>query len=129
DLLGAVRMSIEAGLPDQQAELAAESPLGVRELLANRSRALGACGDRHRRTDARRGAELSENRSQRVRPFAGGRAGFRACDRWGHDVPPVFGRLPEMTEPRPDLPLAAARAEGAEPLDLRTLGGRIDSQD
>src|SRR5690606_37969071 len=85
DLLGAVRVSVETWLTDQELDAAAE--LGGCRLdrsahaVELRARALGSS-----LSDAGRRAVLAEHAEQGRAPFARGHAGFGAADRAFHDV-------------------------------------------
>ena len=79
DLLGAVRMAVEAGLADQELDPPPELQRDALDLAAQRVEA------RRRlprlRRDAGRRAVFAEVRAQRVAPFPCRRAGFGGLDR------------------------------------------------
>lgn len=88
DLLGAVGVSVEARLADQEAELAAHFVTGAADLLADlghRRALLGGDRDRRRR-DARGGAELAEHLAQGRGPLAGRDPGAGAFEGGLHEV-------------------------------------------
>src|SRR5215831_9540400 len=121
DLLGAVRVPVEARLAEHEFEPPAEL---TRHSLDFGAQVVEADGFVARRTPhASRRAILAEALTQGKTPFAGGDAGFGADDRGGHDVAIFSGRSAQLLERCRDRPLVARAAPGLEALDL--LGFRL----
>src|SRR3954447_14250147 len=85
DLLGAVRVAVEARLAAEDLHPPPERVADPLDLLAQRLEVLG--GDAGRRlADPGRSAKLAERVAQRGGPLAGGRAGAGGRERRLHDV-------------------------------------------
>ena len=89
DLLGPVRMAVEARLADQKFHPPPELQRHALDLVAQRIEIVGALA-RHRR-DAGRRPIFAESIAQRRAPFAGRHPRFGGGDRRLHDVAPFLG--------------------------------------
>src|SRR5262249_40928207 len=122
DLLGAVRMTVEAGLAEHEFQPPSELTrcpldLGTQTVKAYRLVA-------RRAPDPGGRAVLAEAFAQGEAPFAGGDAGFGADNGGGHDVAVLARRRAQLLERRGDLLLVARVAPRLEALDLRGFGMR-----
>ena len=111
DLLGAVRMAVEAGLADEELDPPAELERHPLDLAAQRVE-IGRLLPGLRRNAGRR-AELAEFGAQRVAPFAGRHARLGGLDRSGHHVDAARRRHAQrpqrLLDPRGDRELRARR--------------------
>ena len=129
DLLGAVRVPVEAGLADQQLQRASEPARQRAHALAHRRGVVARPPPTRRPTIAGRRAVLAEAAPQGVGPLAGRDAGLRGADRDGHHVAPRRQRVVELAQRARHLGGAAPAAERAQRLDLLALGRLVDDQD
>ena len=129
DLLGAVRMAVQARLANQDLHPAPEALGHPLDAVAERGqRIVGRRG--HRVADPGRRAVLAEHRSQGRGPLARGGPGGGGRERRGHQIGfGIDGRLAELLERLVHRFRVASRAPGGQRVDARALHCRIDAQD
>ena len=100
DLLGAVGMTVEAGLADKKFDAPPELLGNALDVGAQRVHAFGRAP--RGAGDAGRRAIFAEHFAEDAAPFAGGDAGLRARDRCRHDIAAFFCSAFELFQRRSD---------------------------
>ena len=122
DLLGAVGVSVEPGLPDEQPQPSADLLAGGLHLLADLGELLAGLGHADRSGDAGRCTELPEHLTQRAGPLPRGRPRASRDEGRLHQVVVGLRGLGERCERAVDLLLVTLLAPGLQAGDRRALG-------
>src|SRR5258706_10877260 len=129
DLLRAARVTVEAGLADEQLQPAAQLLRDLVDARADRGELRQVAARRHGRVDARRRAVLAVHGAQRVGPLARRDSRVRAAHGGLHQVRPGLQRVAQACERRLDVPRVAPRALRAQALDLLASRRVVDRED